>query len=147
MSKLFIVLGVVGIGVFSAGDVAAQCARQRGSEGGTQRAASFSPSIQLSGIPIRLQGGQQGGQLLTGPGSYFHDLMMQNAMRQQYARQQAYIATMKQAKRNTRKQSQLDTRRKQREAELARREEQKRRAQQLAKLQTATTTAVSLERP
>ncbi len=71
------------------------------------------------------QGGSQG-QLLIGPGSYFNDVMVQNFQRQQLQRQQAAIAAVKLAKKNYRKSKQLDTRRAQREEELARREAKKR---------------------
>ncbi len=74
------------------------------------------------------QGGFQAGRLLTGQGSYFHDLMVQNRQRQLIQRQQLAIAAARQAKKNLRKGKQLDTRRAQRAAELARREAKKREA-------------------
>jgi hypothetical protein len=54
--------------------------------------------------------------------------MVRNHQQQLYRRQQAAIAAAKQAKKNIRKGKQLDTRRTQRDAELARREEKKRAA-------------------
>jgi len=74
------------------------------------------------------QGGFRGGRLLTGPGSYFHDLMVENRQRQLIQRQQVTIAAAKQAKKNLRKSKQLETRRAQRKAELVRRETKKREA-------------------
>lgn len=137
MSRYSLILSALAFGLFFVSDASAQCAL-RGGGGGVQ-APSSSRAIQSAGLQRGFQGGSQGGQLLTGPGSYFHDMMMQNAMRQRYARQQAMVAAIKQAKRNTRKQAQLETRKKQRAAELARREEKKRQARLLAQLRQAPT--------
>ncbi len=142
--SLVTALGVLSLAMFLSDQSAAQqCPNRsasRGGGGGAQRSTSFTPTISLGGGQSGVRGGGGGGlpagQLLTGPGSYFHDMMMHNAMRQQYARQQAYFAAVKQAKRNDRKQRQLETRRKQREAEVARREAKKRQAQLLAQLQS-----------
>lgn len=137
MSRLSLILSAAVLGLLFVGDASAQCLRQGGGGGAP---ASSSRATQSAGSQGGFQGGSPAGQLLTDPGSYFHDVMMQNRMRQQVARQQAMIAFAKQAKRNTRKQAQLETRKKQREAELARREEKKRQAQVLAQLQTSTRT-------
>ena len=140
MSRLSLILSAAVLGLLFVGDASAQCLRQGGGGGApaSSSRAIQTPGIQSAGSQGGFQGGSPAGQLLTGPGSYFHDVMMQNLMRQQYARQQAMIAAVKQAKRNTRKQAQLETRKKQRAAELARREEKKRQVRVLAQLQAST---------
>jgi len=108
----------------------AQC-RQSGGGGGTGGGGGQTGGGGGQGFASFQRGDQGGGsqaRLLTGPGSYFHDLMVQNYRQQQMARQQAMVAAAKQAQKNVRRGRQLDTRRAQREAELARREERKRAA-------------------
>ncbi len=83
------------------------------------------------GFASSARGGGQGGrqpQLLTGQGSFFHDQMVQNFQRQQMQRYQQAVMVARQAKRNERRGQQLNTRRTQRELELARREAKKRAA-------------------
>lgn len=139
MTRFSLILSALAFGLFWVADASAQCALRSGGGGGVQ-SAGFSGGSQSSGFQSSgqrgFQGGSQGGQLLTGPGSYFHDMMVQSRARQQYARQQAMVAAVKQAKRNTRKQAQLETRKKQRAAELARREEKKRQAKIMAQLRS-----------
>ena len=61
-------------------------------------------------------------------GADFQNMMMQGLRQQLVQRQQAAIAAEKRAKQQVRKGKQLETRRTQREAELARREAKKRAA-------------------
>ena len=142
MTRLSFLLSAFAIGLFFVANASAQCARQGG---GGVPSSGGSVGIRSGFQSTGFQGGGQGGQLLTGPGSHFHDLMMQNARRQHYARQQAMLAAAKQAKRNTRKQASLETRKRQRAAELARREEKKRQAKLKAQLQTPTRTPTATQ--
>lgn len=129
MNRLAILSTALGLCFLAAESAKAQCPLRSASSGASRSAPSNSTG---SSSGFGGGGGGGGGRLLTGPGSHFHDLMLQNYARQRQARQQAMVAAYKQAKKNTRKQKQLETRKKQRAAELARREERKKQARALA---------------
>lgn len=105
----------------------AQCRSSGGQAGSGGRQMSQRGGQGFSPVASS-QRSSQSDRAMTGQVSYFHQQMLQSQQRQLMQRQQAAIATAKQAKRNLRKGKQLDTRRSQRAAELARREVKKREA-------------------
>ena len=132
MRRFAIVSVALGLCLFAGRSVEAQQCPNQASRSSPTRSTNFSPAASARSPSGFSGGGVVAGQLLTGPGSYFHDLMVQNYVRQQRAHQQMMVAAQKQAKKDTRKQKQLDTRRKQRAEVLARREARKKQALALA---------------
>jgi hypothetical protein len=100
--------------LFSAGDALAQC-RGGGGGGGGSQAATMTASTGTTAS-------SGSAQLLTGPGSWAHDVMAAQMVHAAYARQQAVVAAQKAAKQAERKAKAQAVARQRRASELYRRD-------------------------